>query len=348
MTSPDKHIQQRKQDHLRIVAEENVRFKHISAGFEHYRFVHNALPELNFSEIDSTTPFLGYSLGAPLVINPMSGGVDQGKALNRALAEVAQAEKIALGLGSLRPALEDETTLESFRVARESAPDIPILANIGAIQLKSDSNQDQLSQLLSQIGADALTVHLNPLQEVLQPEGEPNFAGVLRALEQARDRFGLPLIIKEVGCGLSKKVLQKLAEIGIKWVDVSGAGGTSFAQVEEKRSKDPVQKQVAKEFSEWGIPTVESLRLALGLQHLRVIASGGVESGIHFAKAIALGSALVGVAAPVLQAWHKKKAAGVQEMIQSYKETLKIAQFCTGCKSYLEFCGNLNIIREVK
>jgi len=348
MAGADKYIQQRKNDHIRIVAKENVKFKHLSAGFEEYRFIHNALPELDFKAVDSTTQFLDYTLAAPLVINPMSGGGDQGKILNHALARVAQAEKIALGLGSLRPALQNEAVLESYLVARESAPDIPIIANIGAMQLKSAQNQKQLKRLLAKIGADALTVNLNPLQEVLQPEGEPNFAGVLSLLKNLVKDIKLPLIVKEVGCGLSEQVLDKLAHAGITWVDVSGAGGTSFAQVEGKRIKDPIKKQVATEFAEWGIPTIESLQLALRAKHFRVIASGGIERGIHFAKAIALGADLVGVAAPVLQAWHKKGHSGVQHLIQSYKQTLRIAQFCTGCKSYLDFWGNLNIIREVK
>lgn len=348
MNTTSRNIKNRKKEHLKIAIGENVRYQNLTAGFEHYRFIHNALPEIDLTDVNMTTDFLGFKLQVPLLIAPMGGGESDGKRLNRDLATVANAEKVALGLGSIRPALENSRCIATYAVARESAPDIPIIANVGAAQLSDGLNSQRLKKILDEIGADALSIHLNPLQEALQPEGVASFRGVSRAIEILKETIPLPIIVKEVGFGLSPEVIKKLQKIGVEWFDVAGAGGTSWARVEYLREKEDHKKKVASEFFEWGIPTTECITGSVKLKGTHLIASGGIRTGLDFSKAIALGAEIGSAAAVFLQAREEKGIEGIRELIRLFKETLRLAMFCTSCQNIAAFCGNSNIIKYVE
>lgn len=339
-----KQIYSRKREHLQIVNNEPIHFHDITTGFERFHFIHNALPEIDFRDVNIQTDFLGYRLKAPLMISSISGGDDESQALNGDLAEAANRAGIALTLGSIRPALENSSCLGSYRIARERAPDIPIIANIGAVQIVQQYKTRQLSEIIKQIGADALSVHLNPLQEVLQPEGEPQFRGVSRAIEILRETLPYPIIVKEVGFGMSADVIRRLHKIGIQWVDVAGAGGTSWSRIEHQRILEVENRVVAAQFFEWGIPTAEALQDAVKTDRIHVIASGGIDTGLKFAKAIALGAEIGGAAKPFLQARHRAGMTGIDELIRVFVQTLRIAMFCTGCPTLAKFRGNNAII----
>jgi len=347
MNESKNEIENRKKDHLKIVCDEDVNYQEVSTGFEDYRFVHNALPELNLEDIDVSTNFFGYQLNLPLMITSMGGGENQGKSLNRDLAKAANSEKVALGLGSIRPALNNPEAISSYAIAREYAPDIPIIANIGAAQLSSNLNSKDLSNLLKNIGVNAISIHLNPLQEALQPEGDTAFKGVSKAIEILKDTIPLPIIVKEVGFGLSVEVVKRLQKIGIEWVDIAGAGGTSWARVEEKRIKNKFYKKVAREFFEWGIPTLRSLVDSVKVKGVKVIASGGIDTGLKFSKAIALGASLGGGAALFLRVWRENSIEGIRELISLFRETLRLSLFCTGTKDISSFKGNTSIIERI-
>lgn len=339
-------IHSRKREHLRIVSEEQVDFDR-GGGFERWRFIPNALPELDLAEVDTRTEFLGYKLKQPFMIGAISGGDSQSLELNRALARAAQQARVPLVLGSMRILLEDEAALPSFAIARETAPDIPIIANIGAVQLLAYKDMERLLQKVQALGADALSVHLNPLQEALQPEGQPHFRNVSRAIEILQETFPLPLIIKEVGCGLSFDVLKRLSKIGIKWVDVAGAGGTCWAKVECMRIKDESAQALAQEFFDWGLPTAEIVAQARELGNLSVIASGGIDDGMKYAKAIALGAELASAAGVFVRAWQKHKEEGILAILEHFQRTLQLAMFLTGCRTLKKFRGNPGIIERV-
>jgi len=337
-------LENRKKDHLRIASELPVSYQAVSNGFERYHFVHNALPEIDLSEVLTTSEFFGYQLDLPFMICAISGGESESARLNQALAEVAQKERVALELGSLRPALENPDRISTYQVAREAAPDVPIVANLGAVQLKSEVQGNRLATLLEKIGADALSVHLNPMHEALQPEGQTDFRNVSETIELIKEIIPQPIIVKEVGFGLSHSVIRKLKKIGVQWIDVAGAGGTSWARIEEKRAVSPEMSRVAHEFFEWGIPTAEALVESVHIRNCHLIASGGIRSGLECAKALALGAAMVGSAAPILTAFKSGGKTAIETMVRSYRETLRIAMFCTGCSQLEQFRGNSDII----
>jgi isopentenyl-diphosphate delta-isomerase len=334
---------QRKAEHLNICLKDDICFRHLSAGFERYRFVHNALPEVDFDSVSVEQEFLGYQISAPLVICAVSGGNQQAAELNRTLALAAEQERIALELGSIRAAFEKDEALTSFKIARATAPHIPIIANIGAAQIL-DLDSRKLLELLHQISADALAIHLNPLQEALQPEGDHQFKGVSRAIEILKDTIDLPIIVKEVGFGLSSDVLKRLKKIGVQWVDIAGAGGTCWALVESKRIQNQADRRIAEEFSDWGIPTAEAIEAAVQIDDIKVIASGGIDSGMKFTKAIALGASLAGAALAFLQAWDRNGSVGVRDLIRIFRETLRLSIFATGCGDLGSFRANRKII----
>lgn len=334
----------RKKEHLKIAQNHSVHFEEITSGFEHYHFVHNALPEMNIEDIDFHTTFLGYDLKLPLIICSMSGGEQEGEMLNRDLAIAANKSGIALALGSIRPALENRDALGSFLVARENAPDIPIIANIGATQLVKDFKTKDLLKLLKEIQVDAISIHLNPLQEALQPEGEPHFKGVSRAIEILRETLPYPVIVKEVGFGLSFDVIKRLQKMGIQWIDIAGAGGTSWSRIEHMRTDDNVHRRIASQFFEWGIPTVDAILHAVRVKQMHIIASGGIDDGLKFAKAIALGADLAGAATLFLRARNSDGVEGITNLIKVFSETLRISMFCCGCRNLEEFRGNQSII----
>jgi isopentenyl-diphosphate delta-isomerase len=321
--------QRRKADHIRINLQEDIDGKHISTGFERYRFVHCALPELDLSDVDTSVTLLGKHLTSPLLISSMTGGTTEARAINRRLAEAAQATGIGMGLGSQRAAIEEPTLADTYRV-RETAPDILLMANLGAVQLNRGYGPDECRRAVDMLEADALILHLNPLQEALQPEGETNFAGLLAKIGMVCRALEVPVVVKEVGWGLSEQVARQLAGAGVAALDVAGAGGSSWSQVEMHRATNEHQRRVAAAFADWGIPTTESLLMARqGAPDLPVIASGGIRDGIQVAKAIALGATACGIAGPFLHAADASTAA-VADLIAAIVTQLRVAMFAAG------------------
>ncbi|MEE8392542.1 MAG: type 2 isopentenyl-diphosphate Delta-isomerase [Anaerolineae bacterium] len=320
---------QRKADHIRINLQEDVSFKHVSTSFERYRFVHCALADLNLADVNTCTTLLGKHLTAPLLISSMTGGTPDACAINQRLAEAAQAAGIGMGLGSQRAAIKDPSLADTYRV-RHVAPDILLMANLGAIQLNYGYGPDECRRAVEMVEADALILHLNPLQEALQPEGNTHFAGLLSKIESVCQVLEVPVIVKEVGWGISEQVARQLANAGVAVIDVAGAGGSSWSQVEMHRATTEHQRQVAAVFADWGISTAESLHMARqGAPGLPIIASGGIRDGIQIAKAIALGAAACGVAGPFLQA-ASESADVVAELIAVIVTQLRVAMFAAG------------------
>ena len=291
----------RKNDHIHINLHEDVSFDRLTTGLERYRFVHQALPGLDLAAVSTETDFLGKRLSFPLLIASMTGGSERAAEINHALALAAQEAGIGMGLGSMRAALEHPETAWTYQV-RAYAPDILLLANLGAVQLNCGYGPAACQELVDLVEADALVLHLNPLQEALQPEGDTRFGGLVQRIAAVCETLTVPVIVKEVGWGLSEKTTQALIEAGVAALDVAGAGGTSWSQVEMHRSETSGQRDVAAAFRDWGIPTVESLQMARRVsQSLPLIASGGLASGVDLAKALALGADVGAMARPLLR-----------------------------------------------
>ena len=319
----------RKADHIRINLEENVQFPTLTNGFERYRLTHQALPELDLQAVDTRVPLLGKTLRLPLLISSMTGGTEAAGAINRNLAAGAQARGIAMGLGSQRTGIEQPETAGTFRV-RDLAPDILLFANLGAIQLNYRYGVDQCRRAVDMIEADALILHLNPLQEAVQADGDWNWSGLLTKIEAVVRQVGVPVVAKEVGWGVSARAARRLVEAGVAVIDVAGAGGTSWTEVEYHRATSDAFRRLARAFADWGIPTAESLAQVRAVApDLPLIASGGMRTGIEAAKAVALGASVVGVASSFLKA----AAAGpeqVVETIDQFAAELRVAMFCAG------------------
>ena len=322
---------QRKSDHIHIILTEDVT-SGISTGLEKYQFEHNALPEIDFNEINLDISFLGHSLRMPLLISSMTGGTKEAEQINRILATVAQESGIALGVGSQRAGMEDSSAMDSFRV-RQYAPDILLFANIGAVQLNYGFTFRECQLMVDSIQANVLLLHLNPLQEALQPEGNTNFSGLLKKIETICKRITVPVVVKEVGWGISGTVARRLESAGVAAIDVAGAGGTSWSQVEKFRIRDEMKRRVAAEFVNWGLPTAECLiEVKAAVPHLPIIASGGLRSGLDVAKCIALGASMGGMAGSFLKTAveSEKKAA---ELITEIALEIKICMFAAGIKN---------------
>jgi len=320
---------QRKADHLRVVLEEDVCFRGVTTGFECYRFVHQALPEISLDQVDLSASLLGKNLGAPLLISSMTGGTPQAALINRNLARAAQVHGLAMGVGSQRAGLEEPETADTYRV-RDVAPDILLLANLGAVQLNHGYGVDHCRRAVEMIAADALILHLNPLQEALQPGGDTDFGGLLAKIEAVCRALPVPVVVKEVGWGISETVARQLAEVGVAAIDVAGAGGTSWGEVEARCAADSHVRHIATCFAEWGLPTAESLiRARRGAPSTPLIASGGIRTGLEAAKALALGATAVGMAAPFLKP-ATVSAEAVGEEITIILRELRTAMFCIG------------------
>ena len=318
----------RKGDHLRINLEQDVS-SGITTGLERYRFRHDALPELSLDEVSTRATFLGKTLALPLLISSMTGGNEQAGRINQALAESAQQAGIAMGVGSQRAALEDPGSEPSFRV-RDYAPDILLFSNLGAVQVNYGYGPDHCRRAVEMIEADALVLHLNPLQEALQPEGDTDFSGLLGRIEAICKALPVPVIAKEVGWGISGAVARRLTDAGVRAIDVAGAGGTSWSQVESFRTDDEDRAATARAFRRWGIPTAEAIQdVRAELPDIALIASGGLRSGLDLAKCMALGADLCGMAGPFLHAAAESLAA-VQRLIERTRQEMQIAMFATG------------------
>jgi isopentenyl-diphosphate delta-isomerase len=328
-------IETRKADHLRVCLEEDVQFQEVTSGFECYRFTHHCLPEINRSDINLQTTFLGKHLGAPLLISSMTGGTELAKLVNTRLATVAQRYRLAMGVGSQRIAIEQPQLASTFAV-RSFAPDILLLANLGAVQLNYRCGLDECLHLVNSLEADALILHLNPLQECVQSKGDTDFRGLLSKIAQLCQQLPVPVIAKEVGNGISGVMAQKLIDAGVAAIDVAGAGGTSWAKVESQRAKDNKQRRLGQTFADWGLATADCLNSIRAIAPtIPLIASGGLTNGLDVAKAIALGADLAGLARPFLAAAVTSEAA-VDELADILIAELETALFCTGNTSLAE------------
>ncbi|WP_188908130.1 type 2 isopentenyl-diphosphate Delta-isomerase [Aureimonas endophytica] len=322
----------RKSDHLDIVLSPRFDAKRAEAGFAAIRFRHEALPELDYDAIDLSTRFLGRPLKAPLLISSMTGGPDRAGRINAHLAEAAEALGIALAVGSQRIAIEGRGSAGLDASLRRLAPSVPILANLGGAQLVAGYGVAEARRAVDMIEADGLIVHLNPLQEAVQEGGDRNWRGVLAAIERLVRELGLPVIVKEVGAGISGATARRLQEAGVAVIDVAGAGGTSWAAVEAERTSDPDRAATALLFADWGIPTTRAImEVRDACPTIPIIGSGGVRNGLDAAKAIRLGADLAGQAAAGLAAAQGSAEAATRHF-HAVIEQLRIACFCTGSR----------------
>ncbi len=319
----------RKKEQLDISLHEDVSSQGVTTGFERYYFLHQALPEIRLEDIDLSTTLLGKELRAPLLISPMVGGIPAASRLNRNLAAAAQKLGLAMGLGSQRPLKDSRELLGTYEI-RDAAPDILLFANLGAVQLNYGWGASECLDIVRAIGADALTLHLNPLQEAIQPEGNTDFSGLLEKISRLCRELPVPVVVKEVGCGISEETAARLARAGAAAIDIAGAGGTCWSEIERRRTSGRLADRTAAQFSSWGIPTADSLQMARkAAPELPIIASGGIRSGLDAAKAIALGADAAALATPLLRA-ADISSEEVEMVLREILEVLRIAMFCTG------------------
>ena len=324
----DTELVNRKSDHIQINLERDVRSA-LTTGLEKYRFIHEALPELDLNRVDATLRLFGKTLSAPILISSMTGGTDRAGTINLRLAEAAQTVGVAMGVGSQRAALEHPEQAATFQV-RRVAPDILLFANLGATQLNSGYALDHCRRAVDMLQADALILHLNPLQEAVQAGGDVNFAGLAKKIEGICKKLEAPVIAKEVGWGISERTARLLAECGVSAIDVAGAGGTSWSQVEMHRAPDEFTRQLAATFVGWGIPTAESIQMVTrAVPGMTVFASGGLKDGLDIAKCIALGASLGGMAGQFLKA-AAISTENVVEMMQLTKRQIEVTMFACG------------------
>lgn len=326
----------RKEDHLDLVLAGAGLASGVSTGFERIRFEHCALPELDLRAIDLSCSFLGKTLRAPLLISSMTGGPDRAEGINRNLAQAAEALGIALAVGSQRVALEGGQDRGLGKSLRRDAPSAPLLSNLGGAQIVGRRGEALARRAVDELEADALIVHLNPLQEALQPEGDTDWRGVLAAIGRLAEKLPVPVVVKEVGAGIGPATAKRLWGAGVRHIDVAGAGGTSWAAIEAGRARSGHERTVAAAFHGWGIPTAQALCGVRGaLPEAFIIASGGIRDGIDAAKAIRLGADLVGQAAGVL-----KEALVSAEMVEAHFAAmiaqLRVACLCTGSANLAE------------
>jgi len=322
-------LSDRKNEHLDIVLGGRGTSR-AATGFDDIAFEHVALPELDLDEIKLGTQFVGKQIKAPLLVSSMTGGPARAKAINENLALACQELGIALAVGSQRVAIENGDANGLGSDLRRLAPDIPILANFGAAQLNLGFGIHEARRALDMISADALIIHLNPLQEAVQPEGDRNWRGLFARIEELATKLSAPVVIKEVGAGISARLARQLVDAGISAIDVAGAGGTSWAAVESERSQSPAQAAIGRAFADWGIPTAQAIAdVRRACPEATIVGSGGVRNGLDVAKAIRLGADVVGQAAGVLQA-ATTSAEAVIEHLSITTAQLRVACFCTG------------------
>lgn len=328
----------RKDDHIKINLEQDVRSA-LTSGLEKFHFIHEALPELNLDEIDTSLSLFGKKLAAPILVSSMTGGTEDAGDLNQRLARAAQECGLAMGVGSQRAALERPSLAASFQI-RRAAPDILLFANLGAVQLNYGYGVDECRRAVEMIEADALYLHLNPLQEAVQAGGDTHWEGLSQKLQKICQQVGVPVVAKEVGWGISERTAKILAECGVAAIDVAGAGGTSWSQVEMHRAPDDFLRNLAATFVGWGLPTAESiLNVKKAAPGMTIFASGGLKDGLDLAKSIALGASLGGLAGPFLKA----AAISTENTVALMKlihQQLKVTMFAAGA-SHLEALSHL-------
>ncbi|MET0500919.1 MAG: type 2 isopentenyl-diphosphate Delta-isomerase [Candidatus Binatia bacterium] len=335
---PLSKTQQRKKEHLELCLDSTGVVGPSSTGLDRYHFVHNALPELDIDELDITTHFLGKRLQAPILISSMTGGFDLAGRVNRNLAAAAQYLGLAMGVGSQRVALEEPSVAASFRV-RDVAPNILLLGNLGAVQLNYGYTIEHCRRAVDMISADGLILHLNVLQEAVQPEGNRNFGGLTAKIAKICRELKVPVVAKEVGSGISAEVALRLKVAGVQAIDVAGRGGTSWYAVEARRAAKGGQPPETT-FADWGIPTEEALVAARqAVPDMQLVASGGIRSGLDIAKCIALGADLAAFGQPLLAAALESPEKVVQ-FISAIIQEIKITMLCVGAK-------NLKVLRKI-
>jgi isopentenyl-diphosphate delta-isomerase len=341
------NIEERKLDHIRVVLGEDIAAKGVVTGFARYRLPHTALPEIDMEEVDMTTSFLGKPMRAPFLISSMTGGANATQRINLVLAEAAEHLGLAMGVGSQRAAVADPRLAHTYQM-RRVAPTIPLLANLGAVQLNYGFDVDHCRRAVEMIEADALILHLNPLQEAVQPEGNLNFKGLLARIEAVCRDLPVPVIAKEVGNGIGARDAQRLYDVGVHIIDVAGAGGTSWSEVERFRHTSQQGARVAGAFAGWGLPTTEAIQeVRQALPDVTLIGSGGVRSGVDMAIALALGADLTATARPALiPAVDERGTEAVVESLQGYLDELRVAMFCSGCAD-LAALRSLRLISRV-
>ena len=334
-------IKNRKDEHILIASTENVE-SNKSTWLEHVKFVHNALPELNKDDVVISCEFLGKSISAPFMIGAMTGGTELSKKINVPLAKAAEKYRIPMMVGSQRVILKHPETKNTFSKVRENAPSIPIIGNIGIAQVAASENFDYIEELINNIDADALAIHLNVIQEVIQPEGDKTFVGAMKKIQDLKNRYSIPIIIKETGCGISREVAQKLIELDIDVIDVSGVGGTSWVAVEyyrAKKQKSQSRMDLGKLFWDWGIPTAASIievksALKNNSSKVKIIGSGGIRNGTDIAKALRIGANYAAIALPFLIASLEGQKS-IDQFIEKKMNELMIAMLLTGSKDII-------------
>lgn len=332
--SKQSEIHTRKDDHLAINTRQDVR-SGILNGLENYHFAHNALPEIDLAEVDCRITFFQKELSFPLLISSMTGGTTAARQINRSLAEAAQHFNIAMGVGSQRIGLEHPQQMDTFKV-RKIAPDILLFANLGAIQLNYGYSIEHCKAAVDALEADALILHLNPLQEALMENGNTNFKDLLKRIGQVCRELPVPVVAKEVGWGINSGTARRLIEAGVSAIDVAGAGGTSWSEVEKQRGSNEIMTAAAGAFRSWGIPTAQCLReIHAALPNAVIIASGGITDGVEIGKCLALGASLVGMAGPLLRAVMQSENA-LRQTIEVLKQQLRLCMFTTGSRSIAE------------
>ena len=346
MTENPDSTSERKKEHINLCLTDDVSFKHKSNGFDKYDFVHHAATEVEIDKINFSSKFLDKKIDYPFLISCMTGGTGEAENINAQLAEVANSLNIPLGVGSQRQALENKKFHQSYKVIRKNAPSIPILGNIGASQIANSNSVEQFQFLVDLVEADALVIHLNPLQELMQEEGQPSFKGLRKKIRKVVKLLSVPVIVKEVGSGISYNTAKILLDCGVTGIDVAGAGGTSWAGVEIMRRKKNAGDDT---FWDWGLPTSYCIREVKKLKKkysFCLIGSGGISNSEDCAKALALGSDIVASARPLLQELSKSGVDGVTKLITNWFEDVRRMMFLTGSQNLNEFHRNKIIRRE--
>ncbi len=330
MIDDPEETSQRKIEHIMIAKRDDVDLSTAQSWFEYVRLLHNPLPDTSFDDVDLSWRFLGYDLRAPLLIEGMTGGHEATLSINRALAEAAQAEGVAIGVGSQRAALKNEDLVKTYYVVRETATEVPVIANLGISHIIGEEGPDNAKRAVDMIDADALAIHLNPLQEIIQPEGSVDFSGSLVAIRDVVSELDVPVIVKEVGAGISKEIALILEKAGVGIIDVAGQGGTSWSLIEGERSPEGSARRLAsKRFADWGIPTPLAI-MEVSTLDIVVIGSGGVRSGLDAAKCLALGAHMAGAARPFFIRAVEEGSDGVKDELNKFIFELKLAAFLTG------------------
>jgi len=328
-------IENRKLDHIKICLEKNVQARGATTGFEDVFFVHKALPEIEKDKINLLTIVFGHKFSAPLIVGAMTGGTTEAMKINSIIAEAVEEMGLGMGVGSQRVAVEDPKLGKTFSIVRKKAPTAFLVANIGGPQLVKGYGAKEAKEAVDMIEADALAIHLNPLQEVVQPEGETNYTGVLKKIGEIVRALDVPVIVKETGAGIGSEEAKMLEDVGVAGIDVAGVGGTSWAAVEYHRAcetRDESRQRLGEAFWDWGIPTAVSVVEVVQSVDLTVIASGGVRSGVDVAKAIALGADLSSLTSPILRP-ATKGTKEVKKVLQLIIEELRNTMFLVGADS---------------